>query len=141
MKQNHKSKFTDQELIDQYALTPTLSKISKYFNVPDVTVWRRAKKLGLEFKVGGANAKCPLEEILQGMHPQYQTNKLKHRMINNKIIANECSGCGISDWMGKPLTLHLDHIDGNNHNHVRDNLRLLCPNCHSLTDTWCGKNK
>ena len=141
MKQNHTAKFTDAELIAQYKLTPTLSKISKHFNVPDVTVWRRAKKLGLEFKVGGANAKCPLDEILEGKHPQYQTNKLKHRMINANIIKNECNECGLSTWMGKQLSLHLDHIDGNNHNHMRNNLRLLCPNCHSLTDTWCGKNK
>jgi hypothetical protein len=141
MKQKHTNKFTDEELITQYGLTPTLSKISKHFSVPDVTVWRRAKKLGLVFKIGGINARCPLDEILEGKHPHFQTNKLKHRMINSNVIDNECDECGISTWLGKPLSLHLDHIDGNNHNHVRTNLRLLCPNCHSLTDTWCGKNK
>ena len=35
----------------------------------------------------------------------------------------------------------IDHIDGNNHTHIKSNLRLLCPNCHSQTDTWCGRNK
>lgn len=53
-----------------------------------------------------------------------------------------CEECGITDtYNGKPITLQCDHIDGNNDNHNLDNLRLLCPNCHSQTHTWCGRNK
>lgn len=50
-----------------------------------------------------------------------------------------CAICGISDWCGKPLSLHLDHIDGDTKNVTRENLRGLCPNCHSQTETYCGK--
>lgn len=53
---------------------------------------------------------------------------------------NKCSECGIELWNEKPITLQLDHIDGNNRNEERENLRLLCPNCHSQTETFCGKN-
>lgn len=53
---------------------------------------------------------------------------------------NCCLHCGLKEWQGQPLTLELDHIDGNNQNEVRDNLRYLCPNCHSLTPTWRGRN-
>ena len=141
MKQNHTNKVTDEELIEQYKIMPVLSKLSHYFGVPDITIWRRAKKLGLEFKIGGGTKKIELNEILEGKHPTYQTLKLKKRLITEKILDNICSSCGISEWQGKDIALHLDHIDGNNHNHVLDNLRLLCPNCHSQTDTWCGKNK
>ena len=141
MKQNHINKFTDQDLIDQYKKTPTLSKLSHYFGVPDVTIWRRAKKLGLDFKIGGFSNKISLEEILDGKHPHYQTLKLKKRLISDGIMENKCSDCGIESWQGKELVLHLDHIDGDNHNHSLVNLRLLCPNCHSQTDTWCGRNK
>ena len=53
-----------------------------------------------------------------------------------------CEECGITDtYNGKPITLQCDHIDGDNDNHSLDNLRLLCPNCHSQTETWCGRNK
>ena len=52
-----------------------------------------------------------------------------------------CSECGISEWNDKPITLQLDHIDGNADNNHEDNLRLLCPNCHSQTDTFGAKNK
>lgn len=53
-----------------------------------------------------------------------------------------CEECGITDtYNGKPITLQCDHINGDNDNHSLNNLRLLCPNCHSQTHTWCGRNK
>jgi 5-methylcytosine-specific restriction endonuclease McrA len=51
-----------------------------------------------------------------------------------------CSECGISDWNGKELRLELDHIDGDSTNNLVENLRLLCPNCHSQTPTYKAKN-
>lgn len=53
----------------------------------------------------------------------------------------ECIKCGISEWMGETITLELEHKDGNNQNNSRENLEGLCPNCHSLTETWRGRNK
>jgi 5-methylcytosine-specific restriction endonuclease McrA len=50
-----------------------------------------------------------------------------------------CAICAISDWCGKPLVLHLDHINGIHNDHRRENLRLLCPNCHSQTATYCNR--
>lgn len=47
----------------------------------------------------------------------------------------------ISEYNGKPLTLHLEHIDGDATNNVKDNVCLLCPNCHALTPTYGSKNR
>jgi 5-methylcytosine-specific restriction endonuclease McrA len=52
-----------------------------------------------------------------------------------------CNRCGISEWQGFKISLELDHKDGNSTNNSRDNLEGLCPNCHSVTDTWRGRNK
>jgi len=51
-----------------------------------------------------------------------------------------CEICGITDWNGKPIVLEMDHIDGNHEHNHPDNLRLICPNCHSQTDTYKAKN-
>jgi len=52
-----------------------------------------------------------------------------------------CSQCSISDWNKKPITLQVNHIDGNCTNNMPENLELICPNCHSQTDTFGAKNK
>jgi len=54
---------------------------------------------------------------------------------------NCCKICKINLWNNKPIKLHLDHIDGNRYNEIKANLRLVCPNCHSQTETYCGKNQ
>jgi 5-methylcytosine-specific restriction endonuclease McrA len=64
---------------------------------------------------------------------------LKLILIHRGILKNECSECGISNWRDRPLSLHLDHKDGDHSNCARDNLRLLCPNCHSQTPTYCRR--
>ena len=53
---------------------------------------------------------------------------------------NKCSLCGVhNSWQGKELVLQIDHIDGDSDNNVPNNLRLLCPNCHSQTETYGSK--
>jgi hypothetical protein len=54
---------------------------------------------------------------------------------------DKCNRCGNNEWMGENLILELEHKDGDNKNNKRDNLECLCPNCHSLTKTWRGRNK
>ena len=53
----------------------------------------------------------------------------------------KCRKCSLDSWLGQSLVLELEHKDGNNKNNVRDNLEGLCPNCHSQTATWRGRNK
>ena len=65
------------------------------------------------------------------------------RLIRAQILSeqeNKCLGCGLEKWLDKQITLEIDHIDGDHKNNKRENLRALCPNCHSQTDTFRGKN-
>ncbi len=66
---------------------------------------------------------------------------LKKRLLKEGILERKCSCCGLTEWLGKPIPIELDHINGDNANNSLTNLRLLCPNCHALTDTYRGKNK
>ena len=56
------------------------------------------------------------------------------------ITEYKCDCCGIREWNGNPITLQIDHIDGDIKNNVMENLRYLCPNCHTQTDTWGSAN-
>ena len=66
---------------------------------------------------------------------------VRKRILKENLIKYECNECGLNEWKDQKLSLHLDHIDGNRWNHNLENLRFLCPNCHSLTETYVGKNK
>jgi hypothetical protein len=66
-------------------------------------------------------------------------SKLKTKLISAGV-KYECSICHTNEWLGNKLSLHLDHINGINKDNRPENLRFLCPNCHSQTDTYCGKN-
>lgn len=83
----------------------------------------------------------PLNEILEGQHPSYKTFLLKNRLIKDGIKENKCECCGLSEWNNKPLAIQLDHINGISNDHRLENLRMLCPNCHSQTETYAGKNR
>jgi Zn finger protein HypA/HybF involved in hydrogenase expression len=70
----------------------------------------------------------------------YPRNKLKARIINQKLIEYKCTECdNIGIHNGKLLSLQLDHINGKSEDNRLENLRFLCPNCHSQTDTYAGK--
>lgn len=80
-----------------------------------------------------------LEKILKGeIIIQYNSTFRKH-IINNNIFEYKCNKCGIKEWLGSPITLEIEHVNGNNWINKRENLELLCPNCHSQTSTYRSK--
>lgn len=69
--------------------------------------------------------------------------QIKKLLIEAGILEERCYGAGCSvrkTWLGNPLALHLDHINGIGDDYELENLRLLCPNCHTQTSTYAGKN-
>ena len=80
--------------------------------------------------------KKSLEDILV-IDSTYSSTKLKKRLIEEGLKEDKCEICGCSnEWNNKPLTLQLDHINGNHYDNRLENLRIVCPNCHSQTETY-----
>ena len=82
-------------------------------------VWNR----GLEI--------IPFENLIR-------SDSIKKRLVKERGYC--CENCKLYMWQNKPIPLELEHIDGNNRNNERNNLKLLCPNCHAFTPTWRGRN-
>jgi len=82
----------------------------------------------------------PLQDYLSNKRFM-QSNELRKRLVSEGIFDHKCYSCNRIEWLGKQITIELHHIDGNNKNNNLENLQLLCPNCHSMTENWRGKGK
>lgn len=79
----------------------------------------------------------PLTEVLVANSPHRSTGHLRRRLIAAGLKAARCEACGLTGWRGRTLPLHLDHVNGDHTDNRLENLRILCPNCHAQTRTWC----
>jgi len=82
----------------------------------------------------------PIELLCVAATPRGREN-LKRRLLAAGLKTDACETCGIDSWQGRRLTLALHHVNGDRHDNRLENLMLLCPNCHSQTDTWAGRNR
>jgi len=149
-------KYTDDQFKEavktSYSIAQVLRKLSlsaaggNYKSVK----WR-IKKLNLDNShfTGQAHLKgkthnwskgIPLEEIMVEDSTYLWNQHLKRRLLKNGILENKCYECGITEWRGKDLSLQLEHKNGKNTDNRKENLILLCPNCHSQTPTFAGRN-
>lgn len=78
------------------------------------------------------------EEYIKSEH--VQTNKVRKKLLRDGIKEHVCECCLNSMWNGQPIPLEVHHKDGDKTNNNLENLQLLCPNCHALTDTYRGRN-
>jgi DNA-binding CsgD family transcriptional regulator len=84
-------------------------------------------------------ARIPLEQLLVA-GPRRNRNHLKRRLFDAGIKTRRCESCGLTEWQGIAIPLALHHVNGDRHDNRLENLQILCPNCHGLTDTWAGRN-
>lgn len=97
--------------------------------------WHKAMKRG-DFKTRPLGR--PIAEILATAKCR---THIKRRLLRAGLLENRCEECGISEWLGEPLTVQIDHINGVHDDYRLENLRMLCPNCHSQTETYGRLNR
>lgn len=129
----------------------TMAMISRRLNMSFSTFKREATKLGLYYTNQGRKGierskeerdskRISISLILNGDH-KMRSYALKMRLIEEGIKKEICEECGVGKiWNDRELNLHLDHADGDSSNNKIENLRMLCPNCHSQTETYAGRN-
>lgn len=150
-------KWTDEKLRLAVSLSYSVSEALRHLDLKPWpgnynTFWRHVKRLDINTdhflgrawnkgKKGVGGSRIPLSEILVRDSKYSSTWHLRNRLINESIFEDKCSVCSTETWQGKKLSMHLDHINGIRNDNRLENLRLLCPNCHSQTDTYAGKNR
>jgi transposase-like protein len=82
----------------------------------------------------------PIEDILAAGRRRNR-NHVKLRLLDAGLKDRRCEQCGLAEWQGCPLSLELHHVNGDGLENRLENLLLLCPNCHSQTDTWGGRGQ
>lgn len=111
------------------------------------TLKRRIKELNIDVShfnshQGGNRSRRANEDIFVEHSAYLGTSHLKNRILQDNLIEYKCACCGnTGEWLNQVLILQLDHINGVHDDNRLENLRFLCPNCHSVTDTYAGKNK
>ena len=136
-----------EEILEAVNSSPSALSAAKKLDIPYTTFIRKAKELGVYVTNQSGKGiskksgkKFPLEDIFDGKFPDYQSNKLRRRLIDEGYKEHICERCQLSEWNGKQIPLEVNHIDGNNKNHKLSNLEIICPNCHAQTETYRGKN-
>jgi hypothetical protein len=147
-----RNRFNDEEIIKAAKENDSATKAAASLGISYDTFRKHAQRLDVfitnSSRKGLKRTKeeyfkrtIPLNEILEGKHPSYGRSGLKRKLFEAGLKSNKCEVCGIEEWNGVSLQMQLDHIDGNTYNHRLDNLRMICPNCHSQTVNFCGRNK
>lgn len=158
-------RWTDQQLAEAVAAATSLNGVFTHLGLSvGGSVWRRMQdhivRLGLDtshwnprgVQPGRRGAKRPspidddrpprpLEEVLV-RDPTYAgcSSQLRDRLVDEGLLEWRCAACGLQEWKEVRAPLQLDHINGDPTDNRLVNLRLLCPNCHALTPTYCGRN-
>jgi transposase len=112
----------------------TVRECQQHFGFSSAT-WTNAVRRG---DAVARPAAMPIEELLRG--PRNRRH-LKRRLVQAGLLIALCAECGLTTWRGRALALELHHLNGDGKDNRLENLALLCPNCHSQTDSWGGRNR
>src|ERR1700749_4152468 len=103
------------------------------------------KKFGLNYRGNMGGKGCDKFQCRKSAHEYLKkgifisSHKLKLKLLRDGLKTHCCERCGRSEWMTEPIPIELHHVNGNRFDNRLENLQLLCPNCHALTDNHAGR--
>lgn len=134
-----KSSKTKREICEKLGLNKSgggILTINKYIDLYKIDISH------FEYKRRNQFLKEKIENILVENSTYASTNHLKNRLYEEKLKERKCELCGQGEeWMGKHMSLILDHINGINNDNRIENLRIICPNCNATLETHCRGSK
>lgn len=129
----------NRRVLEAVSLFPqNMKKAADWTNLPFNTFVYRAKRLGV-YAPNPSQRDARQAVARSKMWDDCSRREKRRRVFEEQ--SGKCAICGISDWLGETLTLELDHISGNSDDNRRENLRFLCPSCHSNTPTYRNLNR
>lgn len=144
--ENRIYKLTDGEFIDlvksSLNISEVLFKLGYTANSWGYSqIKQRMTDLNLTFRRKSVESKKVDKGLLFCKGSKHNRSTLRRTIIREELLPYKCAICGIMEWNGKTLSLELDHINGENNDNRIENLRFLCPNCHSQTTTYGSRNQ
>jgi len=139
---NYKA-YSDEEFILAVKESKSLAGVMKKIGIKPVggnyhTVKKKILEFGLDTSHFSGKASIPKGTELKKFDELVSTDAIKKRLVKER--GHQCECCQKTMWLGGSIVLELDHVNGDRFNNTRENLQLLCPNCHALTPTYRGKN-
>jgi 5-methylcytosine-specific restriction endonuclease McrA len=124
--------------VEELTMAKAAAKLNLHFNT--------FKKYALKFECyspnqSGKGIKKDIKKRILNLEEYSSRASIRKIIIKDNLIEYKCLECNIQTWNNKSLSLHLDHINGIGNDNRLENLRFLCPNCHSQTETYTGRNK
>lgn len=133
---------TDASIIRATINSDSYFAVSKLCGVDRKRVKERISSLNLDISHFSTcrDRRTKYEDVFK-IHDKRENGLVRKYLLDFELIEYRCGICSLTDeWMGKVLVLQLDHINGNSRDNRIGNLRWLCPNCHTQTPTYCGRN-
>lgn len=141
-------KYSYGELNEAVLKSTSLSGVIKYLKLNKssgtyIKLKKELDRLNIDpkFIKRSRNTKPYKSEEIFCENSTYDRTTLRNKIIKENILEYKCQSCCIENWNNKKISLQLDHINGIRNDNRIENLRFLCPNCHSQTETWGNKKK
>lgn len=142
-------KWTDEQLVEAVARSTTVAGVHRLLGIGGGGTGRATFKHIVRLNLstshfhgqGWARGKHKTQDevraaLLPLLEQRGRVARLRERLIAAGLKDEQCEGCGLTEWLGQPAPLQLDHVDGDHLNNQLVNLKILCANCHVLTETW-----